>query len=256
MLLALPTFTTSAAQIAWDNASQPAYDDGWQSGDNGGTGFGPWTITSTGGGTATIGSSTANGDSQPPTGDIDSAGGRAWGLSNVVQTQHLTAIRPLTGSLAVGQHLSFDVDGICLGPNSEEMYVRLGNASETRWALDIHVFATHMLYAGVPSYGTEVSTATPEGMHVDFSLTGPDTFLATAQVLGADPVVVSGALNGAAGAPIDQVELLYFSTLAPEDIFYANNFAVTPEPGLPATCAGLALALTLRRGRRRTPRHD
>ena len=149
MLLALPTLTASAAQIASDNASQPAYADGWQAGDNGGSGFGPWTITSTAGGLTAIGSSTANGDMQPPTGDIDSAGGRAWAISGVPQNNRLFAIRPLTGALAVGQLLSFDVDGVCGGPNSEDMNVTLGNAGEERWALDIATTSIHMRYACV-----------------------------------------------------------------------------------------------------------
>src|SRR3954463_67661 len=34
-----------AALLAADDASQPAYSDGWQQTDNGGTGFGPWMLT-------------------------------------------------------------------------------------------------------------------------------------------------------------------------------------------------------------------
>jgi hypothetical protein len=253
MLLALPTFTARAAQIAWDNASQPAYDDGWQAGDNGGSGFGPWTITSTAGGVTAIGSSTANGDSQPPTGDIDSAGGRAWAISGVPQDNRLFAIRPLTGALAVGQHLSFDVDGVCGGPNSDEMVVTLGNAGEERWNLNVTPTSIHMQYAGVTGTGTFISFPTVEGLHVNFSLTGPDSFEATAGVLGAEPLLISGTLNGVAGSAIDQIGLSFYSSLVPHDTLYANNFAVTPEPGLSATCAGLVLALSLRRGRRRAP---
>src|SRR5215213_8892581 len=33
-----------AITVASDNASNPAYSDGWQAGDNGGTGFGAWTF--------------------------------------------------------------------------------------------------------------------------------------------------------------------------------------------------------------------
>lgn len=31
-------------RAAYDDAADPAYADGWQTGDNGGTGFGPWTL--------------------------------------------------------------------------------------------------------------------------------------------------------------------------------------------------------------------
>src|SRR5262249_57919255 len=39
--LASPLF---AITFAFDDASDPVYVDGWQSGDNGGTGFGPWDL--------------------------------------------------------------------------------------------------------------------------------------------------------------------------------------------------------------------
>src|SRR5687768_11299797 len=38
-----------AASFASDHAGDPAYADGWQSGDNGGIGFGPWQLNSGGG---------------------------------------------------------------------------------------------------------------------------------------------------------------------------------------------------------------
>ncbi|MCS6771051.1 MAG: PEP-CTERM sorting domain-containing protein [Kiritimatiellae bacterium] len=42
--IAIPTLTASAANLAYDDAFQSAYSDGWQSGDNGGFGFSAWTI--------------------------------------------------------------------------------------------------------------------------------------------------------------------------------------------------------------------
>lgn len=36
-----------AVQLAHDSADDPVYNDGWQAGDNGGTGFGPWNFTGT-----------------------------------------------------------------------------------------------------------------------------------------------------------------------------------------------------------------
>src|SRR5262245_9847961 len=48
ILLALASDTASAVVIAVDNAASAAYSDGWQSGDNGGTGFGPWSLSFSG----------------------------------------------------------------------------------------------------------------------------------------------------------------------------------------------------------------
>src|SRR5436853_634250 len=51
-LLALLTFgcarVASASTVASDDASQAPYTNGWQAGDNGGTGFGPWTFAFSG----------------------------------------------------------------------------------------------------------------------------------------------------------------------------------------------------------------
>src|SRR4051795_8426695 len=38
----------SAITVASDDASQAPYTNGWQAGDNGGTGFGPWTFAFSG----------------------------------------------------------------------------------------------------------------------------------------------------------------------------------------------------------------
>jgi len=71
-----------------DNAADPAYNDGWQNGDNGGTGFQPWVLQAWGSYAGMfIGSSVANadgldnGDSHGVAndGDID-VNGRSWGL--------------------------------------------------------------------------------------------------------------------------------------------------------------------------------
>ena len=43
--LAKPSFALTTAS---DNASDPAYVDGWQVGDNGGIGFGPWNLAFSG----------------------------------------------------------------------------------------------------------------------------------------------------------------------------------------------------------------
>ena len=42
--------SAAAAPVASDNAANSAYADGWQTGDNGGTGFGPWTFSFSGSG--------------------------------------------------------------------------------------------------------------------------------------------------------------------------------------------------------------
>ena len=51
-----------AANVAYDDATDVVYNDGWQVSDNGGFGFGPWNIFQIGTASAFVSSSTANGD--------------------------------------------------------------------------------------------------------------------------------------------------------------------------------------------------
>jgi hypothetical protein len=198
-----------------------------------------------------IGSSTANGDAQPPAGDIDTTGSRSWALRAVSFTPPIIAVRPLTGPLSPGQQISFDIDGICTSPNSQFMDVFLGNASGNRWRVDIRPTAI-----GFGSDGSDGSpepliiSGTPEGVHIDFTLTGADTYELSVNVLGAQPTVVTGTLGGTSGSPIDQVSLGIYPSFFPNDVFYSNSLAVTPEPssGLILMCVA---AKIISRGRQR-----
>ena len=253
--------TARGAEPAWDDASQEDYLDGWDAGDNGGFGFRPWSFGSVGplpaGGWAGVGSSTANGDAAAPAGDIDSAGGRAWWVSTNVPSSErrgsIAATRRLVGALGVGQRLSFDLDGYPNALNADMFRVELGNAGGPRWSFGMDPFFTRF-YDGVTAGGVLLAPITFEGIHVDVTLTGPDSIAIASRVLGAgEPVVVNAALSGAAGSAIDRITFAVDPSFGPIDAFYVNNLAVTPEPGL--TGAGL-LALGAWGLRRRSRRQD
>src|SRR4051812_16066646 len=100
------------AQIAADDASQPAYQDGWSAGDNGGFGFGAWTFLNQ----AFIGSSTSNGPGGTSPG-IDTAGESFGLLSNAGTPALAQALRPFNTVIAVGQTFSMDFDNGTVGSN-------------------------------------------------------------------------------------------------------------------------------------------
>src|SRR5262245_9665487 len=66
------------ASAASDSALDPVYDNGWQAGDNGGTGFGPWDFT----GVNSAGSINAVDGINPDPVNADNSLGRAWQLAN------------------------------------------------------------------------------------------------------------------------------------------------------------------------------
>jgi hypothetical protein len=66
----------SAATVYTDTAASSAYSDGWQNGDNGGSGFGAWTITASGGSGGFAGAFIGN----PNDAGITGMGTQAFGL--------------------------------------------------------------------------------------------------------------------------------------------------------------------------------
>ncbi len=98
----------SAADIASDNASNAPYDDGWQYGDNGGTGFSEWRLFENG----TEGSSGYFiGDSTNLSGgsgaDINSSG-EAFGMYGN-SGKEATAYRDFSSALSVGQSFTIQL---------------------------------------------------------------------------------------------------------------------------------------------------
>src|SRR5262245_16127911 len=79
---------------AFDTATDPVYADGWQSGDNGGTGFGPWSFNGT--------DATPAGTYQGIT--SSSSIGTAWTLfTHSNNTGLANAGRAIAGGLQAGQ---------------------------------------------------------------------------------------------------------------------------------------------------------
>lgn len=102
------------------DAAATAYNDGWQSGDNDGNGFGAWTLASSTGNTSqagfVMGSSTLNGAGNDVNSDGDiNTGGRALGLyANSAQATQAT--RALTAPLVIGNTLRLEFDNGTVDP--------------------------------------------------------------------------------------------------------------------------------------------
>jgi MYXO-CTERM domain-containing protein len=90
-----------------------------------------------------------------------------------------------------------------------------------------------------PTLVNQVNTAIPltaNGLHLDFMLTGADTFAVDATPAGGTVHHFTGTLEGTTGTGIDTLEFLNFGAgTSPSHDLYFNNLAVTPEP------AGLGL---------------
>jgi hypothetical protein len=209
----ITTFEATTFICEGSNAAASAYDNGWQSGDNDGSGFEPWTISTQNNNPGTAGhfmfTSTSNGDGDGNAdGDIDT-GGRSWGMyANSGDVSN--AVRPFSNALAEGATFSLHMDngwiegggtvGFGLqndsGQNLFELFFRGGQAN----------------YEFVDEDGTQSipgAAFTDEGLEFTFTLTGANTYSASlTQLINGSVYSFSGALSPAGGGnEINRVRL-------------------------------------------------
>jgi len=242
--------TASAAALAVDNADELAYSDGWQDGDNGGFGFGPWFLGTLFGnptfGGHFIGDSSANG-STPPSGNINT-NGVSFGL--YANTDEFSfAGRAFTGGpLGVGQSFILDMDhgDVQLGGS---VGFNLGSRLSFGRSTDNEYFV-------IDADGVTITDVpvTDDGLTVFVGLTGADTYELAIQPFGSGATVIPGTLAGS--GDILGFELFNDNAgTSPNNDVYFNFIEVAgaaiPEPATGALTAMAAFAFGLVRRRRR-----
>ncbi|HET6304859.1 MAG TPA: hypothetical protein VFG80_08760 [Myxococcota bacterium] len=245
-----------AAAPASDDAADPVYDDGWQPNDDGGTGWaGGWILATNqadepGEAGHQVESSTTNGDGDSDaSGDIDTAG-RAWGLF----TQRATGTQPqasalrylANGSLEIGQTLSLELDHGFDGVGFVGFDLLAGGSIrfDFRWSSGDDTYS-YLTAQGTLDSGV---AATDEGVRVEFTPTGADSFSLDVTPLDGRPTTtLTGELFQSGGIDLLRVFLQADATGVRADAF-ANRIAV-PEPGVDAArTAALVLVLVLALG--------
>jgi hypothetical protein len=216
--LALAADTVSATIVASDNASSAAYTDGWQTGDNGGTGFGPWTLSFSGSG---------NGLLYPPQFidriplPGDSLGAPAFALTTGDQRSAFETSevrRPLLVPLAVGQTLTANVNGSALDPSAPSFTI--GNTFDlltTNGSERFSLFTNNDYHSNHWTVTGDLDTGIAAGssFHIDFTLASANTYnLVLSPVTGGAALFTQtgGALAGTAGASIATLHISDYGT--------------------------------------------
>lgn len=257
------TSATFAASIGTDNAANAPYADGFQPGDNGGSGFGVWTLapsSNSGNAGFFIYTSTQNGNGDSNNdGDIDSSS-KAWGLY-ANSGQSAVATRAFTGlPLALGQTFSIDLDTGYIDNGSRVGVALLDSTGDA--AFEFYFRGGRSFYTYSDGLGSEHSTAigfTDEGLHLTFSLGQFNTYTATITPRdGSAGTSFIGSLTSANYGDISGLRLFNENAGpdAPRDAYF-NNLSITGTPApapvpLPAAAIGALplLALTALRRRR------
>lgn len=259
-LLVTCALSLQAANTGFDNASNSPYEPGnsWTNGQNGGSGFGPWALTTTSGDVNQngffIGSSSGNAGGS--SGNINTAG-VSWGMyANSGQTA--SAVRPLTGgSLLVGQTITLSIDNGFLNSGSSEGFGLQTSGGTNR--MEFFFSGGNANYTLADNSGNRDSGIgfTGNGLAIAFTLTGIDTYSLAVTPNGGSTSNFTGTLEGTSGTGIDQIRFFDFNGGNGQSNgngdFYANLLTV-PEPStwVVGTLTGLALLGSFARRVRRT----
>jgi hypothetical protein len=244
-----------ALDLAQDAASDAAYANGWQDGDDGGIGWnGGWEfywLGSLGDVGYAVESSTLNGAGDPNgDGDIDT-NGLAWKLSarNGVE---VGAERRLETPMKIGDTFSIDLDVADLPLDVFAIVDFESDASSIpRMSFGLRDGAsTYHYYDGEGDTDSGV-VVNEGGLHVDFTVTGSNTYVIDLAPRVGAPASHAGILHG--NGPIATVGVHLTADVSPtmRHAFF-NSALLVPEPGSGGTSAASALAALacIRRARR------
>lgn len=271
-----------ASIIAFDSASDPVYADGWQAGDNGGTGFTPWNFdTDFGLGIHSIDDGLQSGgvDSSPfnaigtawrlavPDGELPRAG-RGFAPLEIGQTLMITLDNPSERQFFRGYFVRLSggtggVNGnICYGglpcsaggtPAEKMRFQTFEYFTNGEWSISDSGFTA----TGV--FDTDTSAA---GAIFQVTRTGAESYDVVMDSLGPGSDFFASRTFDNAGPPVDWIEFIMFGAVT--DIEQATDFYISsmqisdevaiPEPGSLALGFAAGAVALFSRWRSRTRR--
>ena len=241
VLMATLFQTAHGVTVAADDASQGVYSNGWQAGDNGGAGFGPWSFTFSG---------NVNGLLHPPQ-FIDTAplpanslGAPAFALTTGDQNNQFETSevqRPFFTPIAVGQTFSADVNGSAL---SNAPSFTIGNTFDllgTNGSERFSLFTNNGYHTDRWTSTGDADTGIPaaNAFHIEFTLVDTNTFdLVLTPIGGGTPYFTQTgvSLGGTSGVAINRLRITAYGTGSSADgskeLFFDNLLVTAPDiPG-------------------------
>ena len=166
-------YTSSAPEtVAWDNPTNASYASGWTNNSNGGSGLGPWTLTS--------GANAGHFRSTLLDGTNMSVGAVGWGMWAHTDSA-ADAVRSFTSPLAVGDSFSlrWDNNWVSSSPEGSVGFALQNSTNGNRFEF--------MFIGGGTNYVLNDSTSsrhtgipwTGDGLDITFTLTGADGYRLT-----------------------------------------------------------------------------
>ena len=250
-LIALSTSAalSYAAAPAFDSAADATYNDGWQSTDNGGSGFTTWTLSAPGATNSTGGfiveSSSLNGSGT--SGNIDTAG-RSLGIyanSGIVGTANRSFTAGGSNGLSIldaGQTFSLTLDNGFIATNSSVGFNLLNAAGTDRFTFQFVGGQNGGNYVYNIGDGNNITTGvgfTTNGLTLSFTQLINNGFSFSITPNGGSATVINGTLTA---SDISQFQLFNSNAgSGSSNNAYFNSFQVVPEPSSLALLGGPAI---------------
>ena len=203
--------TTAGGTVtnAMDSASNAAYSGGWNTGNNGGTGFGPWNIQAVAGNSGTF---------------IAEEG---WGLWSHEGGHLVEAIRPFNAALGVGQTFSIRMKNGWIWENGGSIGVALRSDTDQVWEIYFNGGDTHY---NTPAGESDIAW-TNIWLDIVFTLTGVNSYSVDVTPSGGATRTFTGNLTGS----INNLRAWSYQNGTGDENnhmrdFYINNMKIT-APG-------------------------
>lgn len=233
--LACAALIAQAQNNCYDaNTLSYVYDDGWQTGDPAGFGFGTWTLARSGLAGHALGTSTLNGNGDSNgDGDIDTDG-RAWRMS-ATNGGAAQAWLNFGIPLSVGLPFSLKMDNNSLG-NGASAGFSLRNSQQQELLRFFYdgASARYRIFDALGNRSTNIPY-TDEGMIIAITLSTATQYTLTVTPLNAVPVSFPGSLlPAAAGQSVTTLQLfLQHAVPAPTALCFFNEISLCGLPDCP-----------------------
>src|SRR3954468_14771565 len=227
-----------AGTVASDDASQAAYTNGWQVGDNGGTGFGAWAF-----GVRGVWSDLLYEPQFIDRGPLpgDHLGAPTFALTTgarASQTDTSEVVRALTSPLAVGQTFSFDIDGSALATSGAPFsmgntFQLFGTDGQERFAL----FTSNQFNGNNWTATGNANTTIPaaNAFHVAFTLAMTNTYNLVLTPFGGGAPLFSQTAAPLDGTAVTPIQIFLSPAYGPEssgeerkEFFFDNLLISSP----------------------------
>lgn len=231
----ITAFNTAGQNCSSDIASNSPYNNGWQSNDNGGSGFGVWNLSTTNSANAGHfrGSSTGNGDGDSNSnGDINTSSVALGMYANNGATAN--SIRTFSTAMGVNSVFSLRMDNGYIDNNGSVGF-GLQNSSGNN-LLEFYFRGGQSFYQ-YNDAGNEKNTTigfTDEGLTVEVKLLTSTTYQLTVNGLNGGSFTTTGTLkNPAGGQTASRFRLFNYNagSGSTKDAFF-NNFSICHPTGL------------------------